>query len=273
MVGSIACVHFASEARIRYDAVPMAADKATKRKRKAAAQGGPSEGSRSSALRQQSDPRQERRFEPKASALVLVSVIAMSVSGVLLGAGAYGQWLRGEELGPHKAAPYLLFGGVVVLIVVALFGRRPAKPVRVGDAGMALEKSRSEIERIEWRDVKRLLLGDDMLTVQGVGTSISFPRQEHGQAAARVIAEAQARIPKRLADIDESLLAKLEKVDDAAGELLPLEAPQVAGVHCKASEKLIAFEKDARVCGRCGEVYHRDHVPSQCLTCDAPLTA
>jgi hypothetical protein len=55
--------------------------------------------------------------------------------------------------------------------------------------------------------------------------------------------------------------------------VVPLEPPQAAGQRCKASDKLIAFEKDARVCGRCGEVYHKEGVPSACLTCGAKLRA
>ena len=49
------------------------------------------------------------------------------------------------------------------------------------------------------------------------------------------------------------------------------ERAQLAGARCKASDELIAFEKDARLCGRCGEVYHKSHVPDRCLTCDAAL--
>ena len=50
-----------------------------------------------------------------------------------------------------------------------------------------------------------------------------------------------------------------------------LEPAQVAGQKCKASGKLIAFEKDARLCGRCGEIYHKDSVPKRCEVCDARL--
>ena len=66
-------------------------------------------------------------------------------------------------------------------------------------------------------------------------------------------------------------MAGLPKLDAGAGEVIPLEAPQLAGTRCKASDELIAFEKDARLCGRCGEVYHKDHVPPHCLSCEAKL--
>jgi hypothetical protein len=246
----------------------MAADKTTKRKNRGAAEkGGGAAGEL--LLRTKDDPRRERRFEPKASPLAVISMVAMSIGAVLVGAGTYAQWFRAENLGPLKQAPFLLGGGAALLIAVALFGQQLARPIRVGDAGVALEKDSTEIDRIEWRDVTRLILSHDALTVQGVGTSISVPLGVHRQAAARILAEVSARIPKRVEDLDGT--PSLGAPDDTQGEVLSLEPPQVAGAHCKSSEKLIAFEKDARLCGRCGEVYHKDSVPTRCLTCDAPL--
>jgi hypothetical protein len=226
-------------------------------------------GAEPSMLRTKDDPRRERRFEPKSSLRAVLSVVAMSIGGVLVGAGTYAQWFRAESLGPLKQAPFLLAGGAVLLIAVALFGEQLAKPIRVGDAGVALEKGPAEIERIEWRDVTRLILGRDALTVQSVGSSISVPLGVHQKASARIIAEATARIPKRVEDLGGA--SALGAPDDSQGEELPLEPPQVAGVHCKKSERVIAFEKDARLCGRCGEVYHKDSVPKRCVTCDAKL--
>jgi hypothetical protein len=71
-----------------------------------------------------------------------------------------------------------------------------------------------------------------------------------------------------MVDIKEDALAA---PDDAAGEVATLEPPQVAGLRCKATDKIIAFEADARLCGRCGEVYHKEGVPARCGTCDAAL--
>ncbi|MEZ4310170.1 MAG: hypothetical protein R3F14_19180 [Polyangiaceae bacterium] len=50
-----------------------------------------------------------------------------------------------------------------------------------------------------------------------------------------------------------------------------LDPPRIAGRACKASGQTIAFEKDARLCGRCGELYHKKSVPERCLTCEARL--
>ena len=244
----------------------MAAEKTIRRKQKGARE--PGEGT--SALRTRKDPRRERRYEPRASAVAVISVVGMSIGAVLLGAGVYGQWLRADELGPHRFAPWLLLGGALLLLAVGLFGPRAARPVRVGDAGVGLENDAGEILRIEWRDVTSLVLGSDLLTVQASGASISIPVKLHGQAAARVVAEARARIPSKVEDIEKDAI---EALDDTAGEVLPLDPPQAAGSRCKATDNLIAFEKDARFCGRCGEVYHKDHVPPKCLTCDAKLNS
>ncbi|WP_437924485.1 hypothetical protein WMF37_36505 [Sorangium sp. So ce291] len=243
----------------------MAADRAVKRKRKGSGstgQGG------EVFLRQRTDPRSERRFEPKASLAVGLTMLGMSVAALLAGAGVYGMWFRGEEAGSHPYAPYLLVVAVLLGAAAGLFGQWSMKPLRVGDAGVGIENGPGEIERIGWHDVTRLLLTETSLTVQGSGTAIAIPLRTHLPAASRVLAEARARVPARAADIQEGALPL---PDDAAGEVRALEPPQVAGLRCKATDKLIAFEADARLCGRCGEIYHKDGVPPSCATCTAPL--
>jgi hypothetical protein len=252
----------------------MAADKSTKRKPKPtkterSEEAGPvAKATPSANLITKKDARYERRYEPKASSLAIVSVVAMSIGAVAVGAGTYGQWLRAGDLGPHPYAPYLLIAGAILLLGVALFGQSGVKPIRVGDAGVALENEPSEIERIEWRDVSKLILSAGSLTVQASGSSIAVPLDTQGQAAARIVAEAKTRIPKR---VEELNAGSLDALDDTLGEVMPLDPPQVAGEHCAASNKLIAFEKDARFCKQCGEVYHKEDVPKRCVTCDARL--
>lgn len=265
---------FASWRRIRYEIGPMAADKTTKRKRRDTAGETTSEGGSSPreqddlALRQRTDPRQERRYEPKIAIEAVLTIVAVALGAALAGAGTYGQWFRAETLGPHKLSPYLLGAGAALLIGVAVFGHLSAKPIRVGDAGVGLEKDPAEIDRIPWYAVTRLALTPAALTVHSSGTFITIPLRAHAPAAARALAEARARIPARVHDIPEG---KLPTPDDAAGEVLPLDPPQAAGQRCKATDKLIAFERDARFCGRCGELYHKDGIPKRCLTCDARL--
>jgi hypothetical protein len=285
----------ASRPLVRYEAPDMAAEK-TKRRRRAEADEAESgqldaettekaekaekkakarakaDAPRASALRLRTEPRKERRFEPTASPSAWISVLGMSIGAVLLGAGVYGQWLRGsarpDVTGPHPYAAYLLVAAALLLALVALLGPRGAKPVRVGDAGLGVEKDGGDVERLEWRDVSRILADKDAITFQGPGTVVTIPLKQHAQAAARALAEAKTRIPKKLEDVDTSSIPKPEP---GAGETRPLEPAQLAGSRCKASDELIAFEKDARLCGRCGEVYHKAHVPPACLTCEAPL--
>jgi hypothetical protein len=219
-------------------------------------------------LRLRTDPREERRFEPKASIGAIGAILAMSIGAVLVGAGTYGQWLRSEALGPHKWAPALLAGGAVLLLAVAIFGGRVTKPIRVGDAGLGIEKEANDIERVPWFEVTSVLLEKDALIVQSSGRRIAVPLRTHGEAAARILAEAQARLPKRVEALEDG---GLPRPDDNAGEVLPLEPPQLAGTHCAGTDKLISFERDARLCGRCGEIYHRDGVPEACVSCGARL--
>jgi hypothetical protein len=220
------------------------------------------------ALRLLTDPRKERRFEPRASAIAVISILGLSVGAVLLGAGTYGQWLRPEALGPFKYAPWLLLGGALLLILIAFAGPRGETPLRVGDAGVGREKDGGEVERLEWRDITRVAVGGDALTLESPGQTLMVSLKLHAQAAARIVSEARRRIPAKLDEIPDGAL---EALDTDAGEVMPLEVPQIAGAHCKATDKPIAFERDARLCGKCGEVYHKDHVPPKCLTCDAKL--
>lgn len=241
----------------------MAADKPVKRKRRGSeGQGG------DVFLRQRTDPRSERRFEPKASLVLGLTMLGASVAALLAGAGVYGQWFRGEEAGAHPAAPYLLVGALLLVAAAGLFGQWSIKPIRVGDAGVAIENGPGEIERIGWHEVTGLLLTEAALTVQGSGTAITIPLRTHPAAAARALDEARKRVPQHAAELKADALPA---PDEAAGEVRSLEPPQVAGLHCKATDRLIAFEADARLCGRCGEVYHKEGVPSRCATCDARL--
>jgi hypothetical protein len=58
---------------------------------------------------------------------------------------------------------------------------------------------------------------------------------------------------------------------DLDGELVALEGVQVAGRHCAASDKPISFERDARLCPNCAQVYLKDNVPKKCVTCERDL--
>ena len=66
-------------------------------------------------------------------------------------------------------------------------------------------------------------------------------------------------------------IAGLPEPKDTDGELVPVEGLQVAGRQCAKSGKAISFERDARLCPNCGQVYHHTSVPKRCMTCKAEL--
>jgi hypothetical protein len=242
----------------------MASEKSSKPRRKAPTT---KPGGEVSQLRQLTDARHERRYEAIASPFAIGTVIVFSLGAVALGAGVYAQWLRSGDAGPHPWALYFLIAGAVLLLAVALLGQGQGRPVRVGDGGVAVERDESTIERVAWCDISRLLVTDAAVTVQGDGVTISVPRGVQAAAAARIVREARERVPRL---VDEGV--KVEPPAGAADPAKePLEPPQIAGRTCKASGKVISFEKDARLCGRCGELYHKAGVPDRCLTCDARL--
>jgi hypothetical protein len=241
----------------------MAVEKSTRTKRKTSK--GPA--GDVSYLRQLDDPRFERRYEATTSAFAIVTVVLFSLGAVALGAGVYAQWFRSGDPGPHPWALYFLIAGAVLLLAVALFGQTASRPIRVGDGGVAAERDETNIERVAWCDVARLLISDGAITVQSPGVTISVPRGVHASAAARVVREAKQRIPEKVEG--DAVVAPPTGAVEPASE--PLEPPQIAGQSCKATGKVISFEKDARLCGRCGELYHKSGVPSRCVTCDARL--
>jgi hypothetical protein len=217
-------------------------------------------------LRPESAARTERRYAPTPSASAWIAVAVAAFAVVALGAGAYGQWLRPSELGAHPYAAGLLAAGAVLLLGVALLGPRAAKPIRVGDAGVGVEKDKGAVERIAWCDVTAIELSAAALTIKSAALTVTIALDAHAAAAGAALAQARERIAAKVAGIDAKLA-----VDASAGEALALEPPQVAGQHCKATGKPIAFERDARLCARCGEVYLKSAVPKRCLSCDVEL--
>jgi hypothetical protein len=92
----------------------------------------------------------------------------------------------------------------------------------------------------------------------------------HPKAVAWIIAEGTKRVPEAM-NVKSSQVTGLPEPKDLDGELVTLEGVQVAGRHCAASEKPIAFERDARLCPNCAEVYLKEHVPKKCVTCEHDL--
>jgi len=159
-------------------------------------------------------------------------------------------------------------GGAGLLAIAAIVGPRAAECIRVGDAGVAAEKGPSEIERIAWHAVKEMLLDGRALTVKGAGVSIVMSLPALREAVGETLREARVRVPTLVERLD---MRGLDKEGAMSGETMPLEMPQVTGQPCRSSGKPVLFEKDARLCGRCGAVYHKDSVPKRCKCCDARL--
>jgi hypothetical protein len=142
-------------------------------------------------------------------------------------------------------------------------------PVRVGDLGIAIERG-SELQRIAWCDLKRVYLDKGKLMLEAKEGTTSIVVLAHPKAIARLLAEGTRRIPEMM-DVKRSAIEGLPTPRDDDAELLTVEAAQVAGRSCAASGKTIAFERDARLCPQCTEVYLKDRVPKKCLTCGAEL--
>jgi hypothetical protein len=171
-----------------------------------------------------------------------------------------------------KLAPYLLAIGALLVGVAIWIGTSGDSPLRVGDAGVAMEKG--GLRRMPWHAVERIDWAAGSLRIAGkddTGTPlvITASLSSQPQAAAWIVREARERIPT-VVDVPKDV-----SVPDplaSAGETLPLEPPQVVGKHCAASGKVIAYEPDARVCPRCERVYHKAHVPESCA-CGASLAS
>jgi len=210
--------------------------------------------------------RKERRFSPEETYASRVTVYAGMFGALALGAGVYAQWLRPE---PRDFGPILIGLGAIVFAGSLWKGAAEVGHVRVGDAGVALEKG-SETVRILWCDIERASLENGNVLVRGKETSLSYPVDAHPKATAWLVAEGGRRVPDVMA-FSRGDIERLPEPKDFDGEVVTVEELQIAGRHCKSSGKPIAFERDARLCPQCGEAYLKDQVPKKCMTCQAEL--
>lgn len=210
--------------------------------------------------------RKERRFSPEATYASRITSYVGMAGALALGAGVYGQWI-GEP--PMQAAPFLLAAGSVAFLGALWKGSNEVGALRVGDAGVALE-SNDELTRIFWCDIERVSVNAGRVEVRGKSASIGFPSEAHPKGLSWLLSEGGRRVPDVLA-IKRSDMAALPEPKEFDGELVTVEELQVTGRHCRATDKPIAFERDARLCPNCGETYLKDHVPKKCLTCQQEL--
>jgi hypothetical protein len=227
-----------------------------------------------SAKREKPRERRERRFQPRPSVSPVLASTIGAVGALVMGAGTweeFGSLVTDNGPGPLKGASYVLVAGSVLVAVAIWIGTSGEALLRVGDAGIGVEKGSVRrlpwyaIERIEWRGEVVRVTGKDEF---GAPTTVLASVATQPQAAAWIVKEARERVP---AVVDVPADATLPEPSAGAGELLALEPPQVVGKACAASGTVIAYEPDARVCPRCERVYHAAHVPESCA-CGASLT-
>lgn len=227
-------------------------------------------------------PREERRFVPQRDAKMTASAAAGAVGAVLLGAGVYLQFIRDAsepvaiKLGSQLVqlgdkGSYVVGAGAILLALVILLAPDFDTVLLVGDGGVGVDEGGDDgVKRILWCDVEKIELVGEAVVVRGPSMTVTAPLSSQPQAAAWILAQARERVPSRI-KLDHGEQELVPKADEGAGERTRAPSPQVAGRRCKASDRVISFEPDARLCPRCGEVYHKDKLPGACLTCEGPL--
>jgi hypothetical protein len=222
--------------------------------------------------------RRERRFLPQSAGNPLLVKVVGGAGAAALGAGAWAQFgrsLMGVELPPYAFGPYVLGGGALLFGAAVWLGTSNEPAVRVGAAGVAVEKS--ELVRIPWHAVERIVWDPERaeLALRGKDAnekdvSLTFRARVHPVAAAWIAREARARIPK-VTDIPDDV-AELPETRTSDGELLTLDPIQVVGMHCAESGDIIAYEPDAVICPKCELVFHKASTPDGC-PCGADLAS
>jgi hypothetical protein len=215
--------------------------------------------------------RQERRFFSHTSTNPKLVYGLVGLSALALGAGAwayfYAQSFAFDEA--QKSLPsYLVAGGALLLGITIWLATNAEPTVRVGDPGLAVEKG--ELRRMPWWSISKITFEPGALAIivagadeLGVDWKLKLPIRSHPEAVGWLVKEALDRIPRRV-DIDDSTLEKLPSAAEQAGQKLELEPLQVVGKRCAATDKIISYEPDARVCPRCERVYLRTSVPKKC---------
>jgi hypothetical protein len=221
--------------------------------------------------------RHERRFVPRPTSNPVVVNVLGGVAAAALGAGTWAQfghaWMDRVEP-PYSFAPALIAAGAVAFGVAVWLGTSGETPLRVGASGIAIEKGK-ELTRIPWYAVERISWNPDQQELSVAGKDESgraralalTPKVQPG-AIGWIVKEARERIPDRV-DVPEEALG-LPAASQGDGHVLVMEPVQVVGKRCATSDRVIAYEPDARVCPRCERVYYKESVPEACA-CGASL--
>ena len=210
--------------------------------------------------------RKERRFAAAQNRSSLPSSVAGMAGALALGAGVYAQWVQAP---PLPWAQYLVAGGALTLGAALWFSEVSGDPIRVGAVGVAVEHG-SEFTRIAWCDLTRIAIEGKHLLLESEDATLSVSLGLHPQAVAWILKEGVLRVPDAM-DVKGRDSDGLPEPQDSDGALVPVESLQIAGRHCAATDNAISFERDARLCPNCAQVYHREHTPQKCVTCGEEL--
>jgi hypothetical protein len=216
--------------------------------------------------------RSERRFLPQSATPPLVVQVLGALGAAGLGGGVMGQYVRPDAV-PYSV--WVLAGGALLLGAAIWIGTSGDPALRVGDAGVGVEKG--GLRRLPWWGMDAVVWeADGVLALSGkdeAGASLSLKiaQKNQAQAVAWIVKEARARIPK-VCEVSDEALEAIGKASRDAGQVTKLDPLQIVGRRCAASYKVIAWEPDGRVCPRCELVYHKDHVPETC-SCGGSLAA
>lgn len=201
-----------------------------------------------------------------------------AVGATALGAGAWAEFGRGlmgmsTDVPAYPFAPWVIGAGSAVFAAAVWMGTSAEPAVRVGSAGLGIEKG--ELRRMPWFSIDGVTWEDDKDSVAvkgkdetGRDMNVTLRANAHPQATAWLIKEARERIP-RLVDVPDEPRG-IPKAGPTDGETIVLDPVQVVGKRCMTSNESILYEPDARVCQKCERIYHKHHVPEECA-CGASL--
>ncbi len=202
-----------------------------------------------------------------------VWVVVMSLGGIGVGIGVYAMTLRDASLPAAPWANYALAAGATLVAAYLFLGRSAQKPIRAGELGVGFEEPEGRVSRVAWWQIKSVDHDAGALLLKTKGKTYTLPIADNQPAVRRIVAEAVSRIPKRVA-LDESRVEALgagDGVRSSEGEKMQVEPPQVTGMECRSSSQALTFEKDVRLCARCGVPYHKMGVPTRCEECGRRL--
>lgn len=210
----------------------------------------------------------ERRFVGAPSTKSKALLGLLFAGAIVLGAGVYARFVS-EKMPSY--ATYLVAGGALLVAIYILLVPDDAAPLLVGDGGVGEEQGEG-VKRLPWCDITGVTREGQVLVLSTENAGqLRVAVDQHGPAAARIVAELEKRMGEAL-EIADAVKIGLPAVDEAAGEIRKVTTVQSAGRRCAASGRVLSFEADVRSCGVCGQVYHAEEVPVVCVTCGAEMS-